>query len=229
MSNRLTFSILAVTKTFDSYCIAGMDQNGDWYRPLPNGRGKFWSTVCYGDGTFIEVGDVWVINDYIKEPDQISIGHTEDIRLKSPPTYVKKLSDRELIQFVQAKQENSVDLEETINADKRSLCLIKVDSFTSFINTYNEKKSSRILFEFEGISYRNTTRTPGFPVTDLKWRAYILQECVPLNDWQEKFICIGLARKEPNKDINQEYPMVISIITEPNLLIIALLSKLVIR
>lgn len=190
MSRQLTITILAVTKTFDSYCIAGMDEKGKWYRPLPNVGGKFWPKVCYSDGTFIQVGDVWIINDYIKEPDPISPGHTEDIRLKSPPTYAKRLSDGELIRFVQEKQENSVDLKETINANKRSLCLIQVDSFTSFINTYNEKKSPRILFESGGVTYRNNTWTPGFPVTDLKWRAYILQECVPPNDWEENLFVL---------------------------------------
>ncbi|MCJ7843289.1 hypothetical protein MUB24_20900 [Lederbergia sp. NSJ-179] len=81
MGKSLKITILAVTKTYGSYCIAGMDDNGKWYRPLPEFGDKFWPQVRYKDETFIQVGDVWEIDEFSSEIDPISPGHSEDIRL----------------------------------------------------------------------------------------------------------------------------------------------------
>lgn len=215
MGNPLTITILAVTKTYESYCIAGMDANGKWYRPLPELGGKFWSDLRYGDGAFIQVGDVWEVNNYISENDLTSPGHTEDIRLKSSVTRVKSLNNQQLIQFVQRNQENKIQLQRTLNANDRSLCLVHVEYFEGFVHTYNERRSARVKFKYNGEIYHNTTSFPGFPLTDLKWRSYILKEKDTPRIWRSVFICIGLARREPAKNLNKEFPMVISIITDP--------------
>ena len=123
-----------------------------------------------------------------------------------------------LVEFVTKHQESLEDLEHTLNANSRSLCLVEVDTFRNFMDesTFNEKLSPRMTFEFEGEEYLNTTKSnKGFPITDLKWRAYTIQEKGTQNNFDAIFICIGLARIEKKKDISKEYPMVISVITDP--------------
>lgn len=122
-----------------------------------------------------------------------------------------------MLQFVNGKKENNVELQKTLNAADRSLCLISAESFEGFIHKYNERSSVRVTFDYEGEHFRNVTGTPGYPLTDLKWRAYILQNKEIPIEYDNVFICIGLARKEPAKNINKEFPMVISIITDPYL------------
>ncbi|MEK3935726.1 hypothetical protein MKY41_10415 [Sporosarcina sp. FSL W7-1349] len=220
MNKTFRFLILAVTKTYGGYCIAGMDKKGKWIRPLPVGAGKFWGISLDANNTsrYIKVGDVWEISQYEKEYDPTSPGHTEDIRLKSKPIYIGSLSNDQLVKFVNNHQECKEELELTLNADSRSLCLIKASEFRNFMDrsTYDGRESPRMTFEFQGKTYRNTTTsTTGFPITDLKWRAYTIQRKETQNNFDDTFICIGLARIEKKKNITREYPMVISVITNP--------------
>lgn len=215
----LKLVILAVTKTYNSYCIAGMSADGSWYRPLPTHARKFWSDVRYSNGQFIQVGDVWEISSYRKEADSASPGHTEDIRLIDVPIFTQRLTNEQLIRFLENVNENEHALNDTFSAKSRSLCLIKVDDFSNFVyeNNYDGQlqRKARITFSYNGKTYRNITSTPGFPITDLKWRAYTLQEVETPTNWNSAYICIGLARTEPKKGLMNEYPMVISVVTDP--------------
>jgi len=218
MSKTIKFVILAVTKTFDKFCIAGMDENGKWIRPLPVGKVKFWPNVFYQNNDPIQVGDVWVINNYKQEFDLSSPGHTEDIRLDEDPIFEKHLSNDQLIQFVNKHQEDITDLRRTLNAESRSLCLVQVDNFRNSMekSSYDGTTSPRIFFSFKGNKYGNSSRsTQGLPITDLKWRSYTIKNIGTPKKMTSAFICVGLARTEPTKGINIEYPMVISVITDP--------------
>ncbi|MCJ7843288.1 hypothetical protein MUB24_20895 [Lederbergia sp. NSJ-179] len=128
---------------------------------------------------------------------------------------ISALPNKELIQFVRKNQEDNEELQRTLEVNGRSLCLVSADNFDAFIHTYNDRSTARATFDFEGKTFRNTTSTPGFPLTDLKWRSYVLQKQSVLRNWSSVFICIGLARKEPIKGIDKEYPMIISIMTDP--------------
>lgn len=221
MNRGFNFLVLAVTKTYAGYCIAGMDNDGNWIRPLPVGRGKFWGIQL--DGRLIKVGDIWEISDYVEEYDETSPGHTEDIRLRREPIFKRATSNDELIEFVTKHQEHSEELAHTLNAKSRSLCLVGVEEFHNFMgkNSYSGKLSARMTFESEGENHLNiTSSNKGFPITDLKWRAYTIQEKVTATKFDEIFVCIGLARTEPAKGIDQEYPMVISVITNPEVLLL---------
>lgn len=194
-----------------------MDQEGNWIRPLPVGKEKFWASVKYPNNELIKVGDVWGITEYKKELDDISPGHTEDIRLFKNPTLHKSLTNRELISFAQKFRDDEAALWKTLNAESRSLCLVKANNFENFLheNSFNGKIQARITFSYRGKQYNNTTSTPGFPITDLKWRAYTYQQISVPNAWNSVYICVGLARPEPKKGLNSEYPMIISVITDP--------------
>ncbi|WP_404430945.1 dual OB domain-containing protein [Sutcliffiella horikoshii] len=208
----INFTVLAVTKTYDKYCIAGIDEDGNWLRPLPPDTStKFWSNLFYNDNKKIMVGDVWEIYNHRAELDPNSPGHTEDIRLVDWDSYslIKKLPNNELLQLVSKFQSGETELSETLQANGRSLCLIDIDSFRQVENLL------RIKFTFNGIDYNNTTQTEGFPITDLKWRSYIQQKINTPNTYDSLYLVIGLARKEPRKDIYKEYPMAISLITDP--------------
>lgn len=218
MGKSVLFVILAVTKTFDKYCIAGMDSNGNWIRPLPVGTGKFWSTIFYNNMKPIQVGDVWEISNFRAEYDSSSPGHTEDIRLITEPVFKQHLSNEELINFVNKHKEDMKALNDTLDANARSLCLIDVDEFEYFmaLNDFSQKTSPRMTFSYQGEEYKNVTRSiTGYPITDLKWRAYTIQNKQTTGSFKSILICVGLARTEPKKDMNKEYPMIISVITDP--------------
>lgn len=217
MKDSFNFIILAVTKTYDKFCIAGMNENGKWIRPLPVGKEKFWRSERYTNGEFIKVGDVWEIAEYEDEYDIHSPGHTEDLRLLQSPKFKEHYTNNKLLNFVEAFKEDKTALSNTLNGVSRSLCLVKAENFKKFLfdNPFNGRKQARFTFLFEGNHYNNTTSTPGFPITDLKWRAYTFQQIKTTNDWNNIFICIGLARTEPKKRVDREYPMIISVITDP--------------
>lgn len=218
MKKPILFVILAVTKTYDKYCIAGMDQTGKWIRPLPVGGEKFWSSLKYTDGTYIKVGDVWNITEYEKVYDDSSPGHTEDIKLIENATFHRCLTNEQLIRFVHENKEDELALKRTLNGESRSLCLIEADDFRNFMdrNTFSGDLKPRITFKFQGIHYNNTTTSnAGYPITDLKWLAYTQRQISTPKKWSSIFICIGLARTEPKKGFNREYPMIISVITDP--------------
>jgi len=91
-----------------------------------------------------------------------------------------------------------------------SLCLIKVDDIRKIDG------ENRVCFTMHGREYCNNTSKEGYPVTDLKWRSIFRSyRSISFKGLQNLYLCIGLARKEPNKGIMREYPMVISIITNP--------------
>jgi hypothetical protein len=217
MKKGFSFVILAITKTYDKFCIAGMDEKGKWLRPLPVGKEKFWYSVKYANDGLIQVGDLWEITEYETEYDDCSPGHTEDLRLIEDPTFERHLTNEELIRFVQKFQEDEVALNRTLNAESRSLCLVEADNFNNFLHesSFSGKMQARITFSFGEKQYNNTTSTPGFPITDLKWRAYTIQQIPTTKDWSSLFICVGLARPEPKKGLEREYPMIISVITDP--------------
>ncbi|GMN99861.1 dual OB domain-containing protein [Parageobacillus thermoglucosidasius] len=210
MKKPLKIVILAVTKTYDRYCIAGMTEYGKWVRPLPPDH-RFWETYTYDDQTFIKPGDVWEITDYIKYDDPQSPGHTEDIKVLNYNSVYKcnELNDEQLCEFVEQRLENEQSLNDTLNANGRSLCLIKVDGIRKVVG------EQRVCFTMNGREYRNNTFREGYPVTDLKWRSIFQHHSVSFEKFNKLYLCVGLARKEPNKGIEREYPMIISIITNP--------------
>jgi len=210
LDKTLKIVILAVTKTYDRYCIAGMTEYGEWVRPLPPDH-RFWTTYRYCDSAFIKPGDVWEITDYVKYNDPQSPGHTEDIKILDYNSVNKcnELSNEQLCTFVERHLEDEQSLCDTLDANGRSLCLINADKIRKVVG------ENRVCFTINGNEYRNNTFKEGYPVTDLKWRSVFQHRSVRFDEFNQLYLCVGLARKEPNKDIYREYPMVISIITNP--------------
>lgn len=60
--------ISAVTKAFDKYCIAGLTENGQWVRPIPNSfTTRFWeeSDLRFGNkNDFLRSGDIIEFQGY---------------------------------------------------------------------------------------------------------------------------------------------------------------------
>jgi hypothetical protein len=218
MSEPFLFIILAVTKTDNKYGIAGMDQNGKWFRPLPIGNEKFWPTVRYRNDDYMVVGDVWEITSYEKEYDASSPGHTEDIRLFREPMFHGRLSHGQLINFVYKYKEDKVALHNTLRGNSRSLCLIAADSFKNFLDrsSFDRKLKPMITFLHDGKQYSHTSMsTNGFPLIDVKWVDYTNQQVATRYIWDSLYVCVGVERNETMKGINREEPMIISVITEP--------------
>lgn len=124
----MLITFLAVTKArYGKFCIAGMDKNWRWIRPIPRPSGeRFWTKKELSEpGAFIESGDVYEIEGYRPKEFQFT-NHTEDFII-TKFEYVRTLTNEELLRFLDKNVENYQAFSDTVKARGRSTCLIKVN------------------------------------------------------------------------------------------------------
>lgn len=195
--------ILAVTKAFDKYCIAGMDESGKWIRPISNSiNTRFWNDyeITFKQGGFIRVGDV--IKFQGKNPFKYQhSNHTEDyIVVSNKMELVKRLSNHDLIHFLEGKDESQEDFNNTVNARGRSLCLIKVNSFKHQVTQYPpEKPKPKMNFQNLNFNVTNPKTSNGdYIVKDCKWRNLVLNSTIINKQIYNKiYLALGLATPAP--------------------------------
>lgn len=212
--------ILAVTKAFDKFCIAGMDEEGKWIRPVSNSPStRFWKEeeLIFNQGIgFIKVGDV--IEFAGKRPFQYQFqNHTEDV-IVEPPGFqlVQRMTNEELLNFINGKEEDEQAFEKTVNAQGRSLCLIKVDSFHHSISQYpGSPDKPKMEFANQAFNVTNPKTTAGdYIVKDCKWNSIILNNLfINIQPHKHIYLAIGLATPTPFNGV--EYPQVIGLHTNP--------------
>lgn len=214
--------ILAVTKAFDKFCIAGIDEQGNWVRPIPNSHStRFWNfdelvfNQKYG---FIRSGDVIEFKG-MKPSKYLHPNHTEDIIVVSQKiTLIKRLTNQELINFLKGKEESEQSFNKTVNAQKRSLCLIKVDGFQHHITQYQAKPARpKMTFINKAFNVTNPKTNKGdYIVKDCKWSNLVLNNFVSNNqNYSDIYLTLGLAT--PTNYDGEEYPQVIGLHTNPEI------------
>jgi len=213
--------ILAVTKASDKYCIAGMDDNGNWVRPISSSPStRFWSAnelTFENDFGFIRVGDVIEFEGIVPSQYQHQ-NHNEDIIVSStqPIRLVNRLTNDELFDFLHGKDESKQAFDKTVNAQGRSLCLVKVSGFQHQITQYqSESQKPKMTFTNNDFNVTNPKTTPGnYIVKDCKWCNIVLNGTIN-NDkkYADIYLAIGLATAFGVNHI--EYPQVIGLITNP--------------
>ncbi|WP_047150827.1 dual OB domain-containing protein [Aneurinibacillus tyrosinisolvens] len=210
--------ILAVTKAFDEYCIAGMTPDGQWVRPIPaTGPSRFWKAqqISAKNNGFLRPGDVLEFTGQAPNKTQYP-NHTEDIHA-SNLTLKKRLTNDQLIDFLSDKHEDEQAFKATVNAKGRSLCLVKADSFEHYTQTYDDKVRPLMSFTSNSFNITNPhTRMGDYIVKDCRWIPHVINGNATGN-LDDIYLCIGLAT--PWKGV--EYPQVIGLHTSPGVRILA--------
>lgn len=208
--------ILAVTKAYDKFCVAGLTADGRWVRPIPNeGDSRFWTerqltSKRFG---FTQVGDVWRIEGHAPNKYQYT-NHSEDF-ITTDRKLIERLSNDELIKFIEDTAEDQNAFNDTVNARGRSLCLVKVTSFKSYRDEINNRAFMKFINKDFNVDNPKTA-TRRYRVKDCKWESLVLQGKHPNITFEEVYLCIGLATPAPYDGV--EYPQVIGLHTKPEVL-----------
>jgi hypothetical protein len=231
-SHTKDLTILAVTKMHGGVCTAGIDQSGNWIRPVrpaSEQRSLEQSITDYcllpidffhgGKSHLVSMG----ITRFWLAAHQPAPPHTEDwtIDLTRKPQSIGKLSTDEQADFLAAHVE--ADLDELDPSHERSLGLYRPSSFEfSFgLNRLGEDVAVRATFRVGG------RQMVDVGCTDLKVRALgrlLLQkaggsEQVLTNDdfrrrgKQETYLAVGLSRLYRNK----HWPIIVGVHSIPEL------------
>ncbi len=205
-------TILAVTKAWDEFCIAGMNERGKWIRPISTGGSKrFWRREqLIREGEFIRCGDVWELNGYTPAVFQFS-SHSEDF-VATNLIYKKTLSNDQFLAYLRNNVEDEGAFQATVNAQQRSLCLLKPDDVYTEVNYWGDRAKPKMRFT-GSFNLNNPKTTNGdYIVKDCKWSGLMLaNHRVPR--FREIYLCIGLATPAPYNNV--EYPQIIGLHTNP--------------
>jgi hypothetical protein len=211
--------ILAVTKAYDGFCIAGLNEIGQWVRPVPNDQiriddpnSRFWSREqLMISGEFVKSGDVWEIEG--RNPARLLYpNHVEDYVINKY-RFSNRLTNNQLMQFLRTKAEKRTAFNDTILGQGRSLCLVKVDSFETEIFTYNGISDSKIYLTSKDFCLDNPhVRFSNYKLKDCKWAGLVMQSH-RLPHFSEVYAAIGLATQFRGTD----YPQIIGLHTNPNM------------
>jgi hypothetical protein len=206
----LEIVLTAVTWMKSGVCLAGLNYDtGEWVRPVL--AHKQWTSLTYGDGKLIETGQVILLN---KPRLRLDPTHTEDVVVDGF-SLARQLADQEFQTFLDRHAEDAQALTDTLNADGRSLCLVKADRVTTEY-TEDDPRKTRLSFRHLGKEYRNTTKALGFPCTDVRWRALkAAGQADPR--YTRLYIGIGLARSFQSAEgiLLPPAKMIISVLTFP--------------
>ena len=208
----MLITILAVTKAWDDFCIAGMNEKGKWIRPIvSSGSVRFWSREkLIRQGQFIRCGDVWEIEGY--SPSQFQYpNHTEDFVSTDFECY-KTLDNDELMKFLKERVEDEQAFADTVNARKRSLCLVKPNSIFPNVDYWDGKAKPKMRFDGSFDINNPLTARRDYIVKDCKWSALMVGN-ISVPKPKEVYLCLGLATPTPYDGI--EYPQIIGLHTNP--------------
>lgn len=209
-------TILAVTKAYDRFCIAGLNEDGQWVRPMPTDpsasdpQSRFWTReqLKMASGKFVKPGDVWDVNG--RQPTRyLHPNHVEDY-VVTQGSFHHSLTNNQLIQFLRTHAEDSIAFNNTVLGNGRSLCLVKVLSFKTEVFEYQGKKDPKIYLMGINFSLDNPqVKFKNYKLKDCKWAGLVLQGYS--SSFNKVYACIGLATQFNGK----EYPQLIGLHTSP--------------
>lgn len=213
-----TFVLLAVTKMLSGFCLAGIDEEGRWARPVKRFGSLQLGDVSYRDRTLMRPFDRTRLFVERRRPDP---PHVEDCIcefVRRRPELVDHLSPAERAGFLARRAEPEIA---SLVAAKRSLALTRVDDLaaTFRLDGYSGKYEARL--RLPGVDGER-----GLPVTDLRWRALgraLLKDragsvTLTLADLRERsgvtdaYVALGLARQFDGR----HWPLVIGVHLVPD-------------
>ncbi len=155
-------TLLAVTRMLSGVCIAGLDEEGRWVRPVKERAGLLIGDITYPTRAVMQTFDVAEFPVLRARPQP---PHVEDFIsdfIRARPRLVGHLAPEERAGFLAAHAET--DASPVLREHTRSLCLVRAEcldaSFT--LDAYSGKYESRL----------SVDGGRPLPVTDLRWRAW---------------------------------------------------------
>lgn len=167
----MELTILAVSKMFGKACVACINTEMKWYRPVREPDYNLNIMDINPRTGNIQKGNVLVFedNDFLN-----NTPHSEDfnISLNRPATFIRKLNSEELINVVCEVDESTAILARNLNIkdylanSNRSLCALTPDNIIGHtdIDAFDGRYKPKIHFEFAG-------RDLNLSCTDIYWRA----------------------------------------------------------
>jgi hypothetical protein len=212
--------VLAVTKAFGKYCIAGMNKEGEWVRPIPQlpnnpqETDRFWdqSSLTF-NGSFLRIGDVISVDGFKLSPPMFP-NHTEDLVAKTI-SFVESYSVEGLINFLDRQADTYQSFLDTVQGgNERSLCVLEIEDYILKEVEYDGVISHKlILYGINGNDISNPHTNRGlYKLKDYHWEQLIESDNLPKGEFSRFFVCIGLATAAPYDKV--EYPMAIGLIPD---------------
>lgn len=204
--------LLAMTWMRSGFCLAGMDPaTGRWVRPVkPAGQ---WQELADRNGEPIHIGDRLRLVDPCPRPQP---PHSEDV-VTAGLVRVGRLPPGQLLHRLREWAEDEGALRQTLAGEGRSLCLVRVDRFWT-AHQEADLHRTRLAFRIGTTVYQNRTALPGYPCTDLVWRAYKGAGGADPSP-RETYLAIGLSRAFTDRRgfPVPPSPMVVAVLTVPPL------------
>jgi len=172
----MNITILAVTKREYGVCIAGVDENLNWVRPVKK-RTLRLNDIKLGDNEYISNSCVY---DILLRKDAPNGYQTENYLIdeKQPIKYLRKLDDVERDKLFSAKSENSLLTSNTntnilnlLKEKNESLILLGPVTIDSVSLSKDEDVHVRVDFSVGPIKIKNQ-HLKGLPCTDLKFLSF---------------------------------------------------------
>lgn len=214
----MEITILVVSKMLRKACVAGVNAEMEWCRPVRLPDYNFYLREINPRTGHIQKGNVlrFQVNELLN-----NTPHSEDfsIRSNTPITLIRTLDRSELINLASEADESDNILESNLNIkdylinSNRSLCVIKPDNINgqTYIDTYDNSYKPKIQFEFNDGNLNLSCQ-------DIHWRALgrtdrgreIQREILEEND---VYFVIGLSRF-----FRDDYwPLIVGIYPLPNI------------
>lgn len=182
--------VTAMTRMQNGVCFAGINPiTNEWVRPVWS-FGQWQNANYYRQDRLVDLGDVITLSDPKLRP---SPPHVEDVNV-SGFRFVRKMESKEFRALLQRNTNHKAVDDIVLRAGNRSLCLFQPTDLAvhvSPLDALSTRISSRINNEY----YRNDTQAPGFPCTDLRWRANRREHAYDLGirDFDAVYLAMGLT------------------------------------
>lgn len=205
--------VLAATKHHNGYCIAGVNTDLEWSRPVVRKRGKrpLKKSHVFEDGHWISKKRNIV--RYEAKKYYKYVPHSEDFLFDESkgPKFIKQIDTddfKKIISELDESKKITNGIKDYLINNRRSLMLVKPNEIECKTRTTDHGRQCRIKFSLNENEY-------DFTCTNLRWRKFIrdnnLKEGNELLNNRESYFSIGLTREYEG----EYWPLVIGVHTFP--------------
>ena len=229
----MNVTILAVTKRYNSVCIAGVDEQRKWIRPVKVGELSL-ENIRVNGSNYVSVGNKYEFAFSGHSPLQCQ---TENYAIETRQGIVHRatLTETQKRELFLSLSENSLitsnpslDITQILKDKNRSLVLLGPVSIQRvYIYKNGNMKAPNITFNINSINVKGPNNRADLPCTDLKFRAFAKEllrqrnansitleenELKNLLRYNHVFIVIGLTTLFRGEN----WPMIIGVHTLPD-------------
>lgn len=174
----MDITILAVTKRYNSVCIAGVDEQRKWIRPVKEGELSL-ENIRVSRNDYVSIGNRYKFTFSGQSPlkcqtENYTIDTSQNI------THITTLTETQKRELFLSLSESSLvtsnptlDITQILKSRNRSLVLLgPVKVQRVYIYKNGNMKSPNITFNINSINVKGPNNRTDLPCTDLKFRAF---------------------------------------------------------